>query len=93
MSSHKGLLSNKPTYRLYYVMRCLQLDKISGNCTWIKESELTCLDLNRNEEKFVLSIDSTVDFPIIINLHVCSFPLSIDNSLTNMATASPASAN
>ncbi len=72
-SPYKGLLSNKPIQRIYYIMSVAQLDKY-GNVKWFKRTEFNCLDLHKNEEKFVFNLDSTIQFPLIMNLHVACHP-------------------
>ena len=71
-SPYKGLLSNKVQQRVYYIIRVANLDKY-GNVKWQKESELTFLDFNRNEEKFIMSLDN-VQMPLVMNLHVACHP-------------------
>jgi hypothetical protein len=72
-SPFKGLLSQKATYRVYYVMKIVQLDSF-GTEKWSTQTSLTCVDLNRNEEKFVLTIDSTVKYPVLLNFRIVTHP-------------------
>lgn len=72
-SPYKGFLSNKTTQRIYFKMFVAQLDKY-GNIKWSKQTEFTCLDLHRNEEKFVFNLDNNISFPLIMNLHVAFHP-------------------
>jgi len=90
-SPYKGLLSNKPTQRIYFVLSAAHLDKF-GNVKWFKKTEFTCLDLHRNEEKFVFNFDNTVQFPLIMNLHVACHPTSASASCIMDAPAVASSA-
>ncbi len=83
-SPYKGLLSQKTTQRIYYVMKVIQLDKL-GNEKWSKQTDLTCLDLNRNEEKFLLTIDANVKYPLYLNFRVITYPYYAKNLINNMA--------
>ena len=85
-SPYKGLLSNKPIQRIYYIMSAAQLDKY-GSVKWFKKTEFTCLDFQRNEDKFVFSIDDNVQFPLIMNLHVACHPVSRATSNLILETA------
>ena len=77
--AHKGLLSNRPTLRIHYVMRLVQLDKL-GVEKWRHETELTALDMARNEEKFVLNIDAHVKFPLMLSLKLVTHRLAPPSS-------------
>lgn len=60
-------------------MKIVQLDKF-GNEKYSKETEFTCLDLNRSvEEKFVLNIDSTVKYPVLLNFRLTTHPFRAKN--------------
>lgn len=72
-SPYKGLLSNKILLRIYYIIKLVELDS-SGNELWSKKTDLTCLDLNRSEEKYIISIDHKVKYPIMLNLMVSVHP-------------------
>lgn len=72
-SPYKGLLSNKPIQRIYYIMSVAQLDKY-GTVKWFKKTDFTCLDFHRNEDKFVFTLDENIQFPLIMNLHVACHP-------------------
>ena len=72
-SPYKGLLSNKPIQRIYYIMSVAQLDKF-GSVKWFKKTDFTCLDFHRNEDKFVFTLDDNIQFPLIMNLHVACHP-------------------
>jgi hypothetical protein len=74
-SPYKGLLSNKITLRIYYAMKLVELDK-HGNEVWTKETPITCLDLIKNDDKFLLQIEAGVKYPLIFNLYVTSHPFN-----------------
>lgn len=76
-SPYKGLLSNKTVVRVYYLIKIVELDKF-GNEIWSKHTDLTCLDLNKNEDKVCLTIDVKVKFPIVLNLFVSYFPFRLN---------------
>ena len=82
-SPYKGLLSQKQTQRIYYVMKIVQLDKF-GNEKWTKKTDLTCMDLNRNEQKFVLTVDQNVKYPVILNFKVATHPYYPNDLLNNL---------
>ena len=82
-SPYKGLLSQKATQRIYYVMKIVQLDSF-GNEKWSTQTDLTCVDLNRNEEKFVATIDSTVQYPVLLNFRVVTHPYYANNLINNL---------
>lgn len=81
-SPYKGLLSQKSTQRIYYIMKIVQLDSF-GNEKWSTQTDLTCLDLNRNEEKFVVSINSNVQYPVLLNFRVATHPYYSNNLMIN----------
>jgi len=66
---YKGLLSQKNLMRIFYVMKVVKLDAF-GNETWSSQSEVTCLDLSRNEEKAVFAIHAAVEYPVLLNFRV-----------------------
>ena len=72
-NSFKGLLSNKNTQRIYYVIKILKLNKF-GNEIWSKSTDLVCQDFNKNEEKVAIKIDSKADAPYILNFNVIAHP-------------------
>lgn len=79
-SPYKGLLSNKNVQRIYFLIKLVQLDSF-GNDVWSKKTDIKCLDLNRNEEKLVLTIDSNAKYPLMLNLKILTYPLNLSNSL------------
>ncbi len=82
-SPYKGLISQKTTQRIYYVMKVVQLDSF-GVEKWSKETELKCIDLNKNEERLVLKIDPSVEYPILLNFRVATYPHCVDNLVNNL---------
>lgn len=66
---YKGLLSQKSIQRIYYMMKIVKLDTF-GNEKWSTQTDLTCLDLNRNDEKFVVTIDSAVQYPVLLSFRI-----------------------
>ena len=82
-SPYKGLISQKATQRIYYVMKVVQLDSF-GVEKWSKENELKCIDLNRNEERLVLKIDPSVEYPILLNFRVIAHPHCVGNLVNSL---------
>lgn len=72
-NSYKGLLSHKSIQRIYYLIKIIKLDKF-GTEVWSKETDLVCQDLNKNEEKVAIKIDSNVEYPLILNFNVITHP-------------------
>ena len=76
---YRGLLSNKPSQRVYYIMKIVQLDKF-GNQKYTQETRLTCLDLNRNtDDTAVLEIDPSVKYPVLLNFKITTCPFRARN--------------
>jgi len=82
-SPYKGLLSQKSTIRIFYVMKVVKLDAF-GNETWSRQTELTCVDLNRNDEKFAVAVDPSVEYPVILNFRVIMHPYYENNLANNL---------
>lgn len=74
-SPYKGLLSNRQYMRLYCVIKLVELDQ-NGNELWTKKVDLTCLDMNKSDEKYLISVDSKVKYPILLNLFVSVHPFA-----------------
>ncbi len=81
-SPYKGLLSNKNSIKIYFIIKLAELDKL-GNEVWSKRTELTSLDFNRNEEKVVFSIDPKAKYPLVLNFLVSIHPFDNDLLLNN----------
>ncbi|RNA45244.1 germ cell-less -like 1 [Brachionus plicatilis] len=86
-SPYKGLLSNKTLLRIYYAIKLVELDP-NGNELWSKKTDIQCLDLNRSEEKYVISVDCKVKYPILLNLLVSVHPFSHSYFQTSGANTS-----
>jgi hypothetical protein len=85
-SPYRGLLSNKTTMRIYYVLKVIQLDSL-GNEVWCAKSDLTCLDLHKNDEKnSAIKFDSNVKYPLVLNLLIATNPLDLNRSILNNTT-------
>jgi hypothetical protein len=81
-SPYKGLSSNKNIQRIYFLIKLIQLDNF-GNEVWNKQTDVRCLDLNRNEEKVVQEISQKANYPLILNLKILTYPLDLTNLLEN----------
>ncbi len=77
-SPYKGLSSNKNIQRIYYMIKLVQVDNF-GNEVWNKQTDIQCLDLNRNEEKVVEEINPIAKYPIFLNLKILTYPLNLTN--------------
>lgn len=82
-SPYHGLVSQKTTQRIYYVMKVVQLDSF-GNEKWSTQTPMTCVDLSKNEEKFVLTIDSSVQYPVLLSFRVVTHPYYAENLMHNL---------
>lgn len=72
--------SNKNIQRIYFSIKLVQVDNF-GNEVWNKQTQVKCLDLNRNEEKVVEDINPAAKYPLILNLKIITYPLNLTNLL------------
>jgi hypothetical protein len=83
---YRGLLSNKPTQRIYYTMKIVQLDKF-GNQKYTQETRFTCLDLSRSvDDTAVLEIDPSVKYPVLLNFRLTTCPFRSKNIMLSVET-------
>ena len=78
-------MSNKQVQKIYFTIKIIQFDQ-HGNEVWSKKTNLISEDLNRNEEKPVLSIDSNVSYPLTLSFNVMTHPKHVslnDNNNLN----------